>query len=171
MKMKHPMLRFLSLFILLLFIQTSVLAQTKLDKTLKKWNTESVPYIHPENLTDTASFTLLDTRKKEEYTVSHLKDALWVGDKAFEPSVILEKIPNKERPIVVYCSIGVRSEDIGEKLLALGYTNVQNLYGGIFQWKNNDRIIYNEKEQPTDSVHAFSKHWGKLLEKGVKVYE
>lgn len=163
-------MRFLSLLAVLLFLQSSVLAQTKLDKTLKKWNTESVPYIQPENLADATSFTLLDTRKKEEYEVSHLKDALWVGDKAFDPNKVLEEIPDKAAPIVVYCSIGVRSEDIGEKLLALGYTDVQNLYGGIFQWKNKDRAVYNAKEQPTDSVHAFSKHWGKLLLKGVKVY-
>jgi len=164
------MTRFLSLLGVLLLLHVSVFAQTQLDKTLKKWNTESVPYIHVNSLSDTKSFTLLDTRKKEEYEVSHLKDALWVGDKAFNPIKVLEEIPNKEKPIIVYCSIGVRSENIGEKLLALGYTNVQNLYGGIFQWKNNDGVVYNLKKQPTDSVHAFSKHWGKLLLKGVKVY-
>ena len=38
--------------------------------------------------------------------------------------------------IIVYCSIGVRSEDIGEKLKELGYTKILNLYGGIFDWKN-----------------------------------
>jgi rhodanese-related sulfurtransferase len=112
----------------------------------------------------------LDTRKKEEYEISHLKNARWVGDKAFDPDKVLEQIPEKDKPIIVYCSIGVRSEDIGEKLLDLGYTNVQNLYGGIFEWKNKNRIIYNLKEQPTDSIHAFSKHWGKLLSNGIKVY-
>lgn len=164
------MTRFLSLLGVLLLLHVSVFGQTKLDKTLKRFNAATVPYIYPENITDTKSFTLLDTRKKEEYEVSHLKDALWVGDKEFNPNKILEEIPNKEKPIIVYCSIGVRSENIGEKLLALGYTNVQNLYGGIFQWRNNDGVVYNLKKQPTDSVHAFSKHWGKLLLKGVKVY-
>ncbi|MFT6370341.1 MAG: rhodanese-related sulfurtransferase [Maribacter sp.] len=112
----------------------------------------------------------MDTRKKEEYDISHLNNAIWVGDKAFEPNLVLEQIPDKEKSIIVYCSIGVRSEDIGEKLLALGYKDVKNLYGGIFQWKNKNGAIYNNKEQPTDSVHAFSKYWGKLLLKGVKVY-
>src|SRR6056297_3130630 len=163
-------MRFLFISFFLLQLHTGVLGQTKLDKTLQRFNSASVPYILPEDIIDSSSYILLDTRKKEEYHVSHLKDAIWVGDKAFDPSVVLENIPNKEKPIVVYCSIGVRSEDIGEKLLALGYTNVQNLYGGIFEWKNKDKTIYNLKEQPTDSVHAFSKHWGKLLTKGIKVY-
>lgn len=163
-------MRFLSVWSLVLLLHTSVFGQTKLDKTLKKFNAETVPYIYTENIPDTKSFTLLDTRKKEEYDVSHLPNAVWVGDKEFNPNNVLEEIPNKEKPIIVYCSIGVRSEDIGEKLLALGYTDVKNLYGGIFQWKNNDKLIYNAKEQPTDSVHTFSKHWGKLLLKGIKVY-
>lgn len=164
------MMRFLSLSTLLIFMHTSIFGQTKLDRTLKNFNKETVPYIHTENLTDTNNVILLDTRKKEEFEVSHLKDALWVGDKAFDPKKVLEEIPDKEQPIVVYCSIGVRSEDIGEKLLDLGYTNVQNLYGGVFEWKNKNGAVYNLKEQPTDSVHAFSKHWGKLLSKGIKVY-
>jgi len=163
-------MRFLFVLFALLLCNPSLFSQSKMDKTLKRFNTESVAYIHSEDIKDTETVLLLDTRKKEEYAVSHLKNAIWVGDKAFDPSAILEQLPDKQKPIIVYCSIGVRSEDIGEKLLALGYTNVQNLYGGIFQWKNNNGLVYNLKNQPTDSVHAFDKHWGKLLLKGVKVY-
>lgn len=147
-----------------------VLGQSKLDKTLKRFNNQSVPYIYTENISDTTARILLDTRKKEEFDVSHLKNAIWAGDKAFNPTLVLEQIPDKQQPIIVYCSIGVRSEDIGEKLLALGYKDVKNLYGGIFQWKNKNGVIYNNMEQATDSVHVFNKHWGKLLLKGVKVY-
>ena len=163
-------MRFLFALVLLLCCNAMALGQSKLDITLKRFNSESVPYIYPENTTDTTAVILLDTRKKEEYDISHLNNAIWVGDKAFEPNLVLEQIPDKEKSIIVYCSIGVRSEDIGEKLLALGYKDVKNLYGGIFQWKNKNGAIYNNKEQPTDSVHAFSKYWGKLLLKGVKVY-
>ncbi|WP_027077055.1 rhodanese-like domain-containing protein [Maribacter antarcticus] len=163
-------MRFLFALVILLCYNAVVLGQSKLDKTLKRFNSESVPYIYPKNISDTTTVILLDTRKKEEYDISHLKNAIWVGDKAFEANLVLEQILDKEKSIIVYCSIGVRSEDIGEKLLALGYKDVKNLYGGIFQWKNKNGAIYNNKEQPTDSVHAFSKHWGKLLLKGVKVY-
>jgi len=33
----------------------------------------------------------------------------------------------------VYCSLGIRSEVIAKKLKKAGYTNVFNLYGGIFE--------------------------------------
>lgn len=163
-------MRFILAFLFIVFAHSSSWAQNKLDKTLKKFNKESVPYVSVEDLS-AESVLLLDTRKKEEYEVSHLKDALWVGHKEFNEKDILAKIPNREDSIVVYCSIGVRSENIGERLMAMGYTNVQNLYGGIFEWKNKDGKVYNLKEKETDSVHAFNKHWGKLLLKGEKIYD
>jgi predicted sulfurtransferase len=69
----------------------------------------------------------------------------------------------------VYCSLGVRSEDIAETLQKAGYTNIKNLYGGIFNWKNNNLPVVNRQQKPTDSVHVYSKQWGKWLTKGIKV--
>ena len=48
---------------------------------------------------------------------------------------------NKHQPIIVYCSIGVRSEEIGEKLKTAGFENVKNLRGGLFKWFNENRQI------------------------------
>ncbi len=163
-------MRFISTLFVLLLVHSYSWTQTKMDKTLKRFNKESVPYVSVAQLKP-ESVILLDTRKKEEYDVSHLKEAIWIGHKEFEENVVLEKVPNKKDSIVVYCSIGVRSENIGEKLIEMGYQNVQNLYGGIFEWKNNGGKVYNLKGKETDSVHAFSKHWGKLLRQGEKVYD
>jgi len=52
----------------------------------------------------------------------------------------------------------------------MGFTNVRNLYGGIFEWVNEGGEIRNSKNQPTDSVHTYSKSWSIWLEKGIKVY-
>ena len=147
-----------------------VQAQTDMDKALRTWNQESVPYIHPENLPMPDSILYVDTREKDEYQVSHLPYAKWVGYKDFNADRFLKEVPDKTQPIIVYCSIGVRSENIGEQLQEMGYTKVLNLYGGIFAWKNLDKEVVNLNGKPTDSVHAFSKHWGRLLEKGIKVY-
>jgi hypothetical protein len=45
------------------------------------------------------------------------------------------------------------------------------LFGGIFEWKNNNFTVYNSKEEATENVHAFSKDWSKWLLKGKKVYD
>jgi len=157
-------------FIPLLFVTKTSWGQDDIAKVLRSWNKETVPYIHPEHISDTDSIAYLDTREKEEYEVSHLQNAIWVGYKKFDEKYILERIPDKSQPIIVYCSIGVRSENIGEKLKKLGYTKVLNLHGGIFEWKNKGGQVFNDQEMLTDSVHAFSKHWGRFLHNGIKVY-
>ena len=40
----------------------------------------------------------------------------------------------KDRPVVVYCAAGVRSEQVAEFLLQKGYSDVKNLTGGIMAW-------------------------------------
>lgn len=70
----------------------------------------------------------------------------------------------------MYCSLGIRSEHIAEKLKKRGYTSVYNLYGGIFEWKNKDYKVYDSNEKETDNIHAYSKAWSKWLKKGNKVY-
>ncbi|GGD80447.1 rhodanese-like domain-containing protein [Maribacter cobaltidurans] len=168
--MSQHVLKIIYLSIFVLFQQYSVFAQRTLDHTLKIMNKESVPYIQIEDIKIDQDQILLDARELEEFEVSHLKDAIWVGDKAFDPEKIKATITDLDAPIVVYCSIGVRSEDVGEKLMDMGYTNVKNLYGGIFEWKNKDGTLYNPQGMETDSVHAYSRLWGRLLKKGVKVY-
>ena len=76
----------------------------------------------------------------------------------------------KNTKIVVYCSLGIRSEDIAEKLKKAGYTNVLNLYGGIFEWKNNNYNVFSSGGKATEKVHTFSKEWSKWLLKGEKIY-
>jgi predicted sulfurtransferase len=66
--------------------------------------------------------------------------------------------------------VGYRSEKVGEKLQELGFQNVKNLYGGIFQWKNEGFEVENSLSMPTDSVHTYNKRWSKWLLKGVRVY-
>lgn len=153
------------------FFFIAACAQESIDSSLKKYNNESVPYISVPALSKERNVLLLDTRKKEEYDVSHLQNAIWVGHKEFSLDRVVMNIPDKKTAVVVYCSIGVRSENIGEKLMNAGYANVQNLYGGIFEWKNQGHPVFDPEGKETNKVHAFSKKWGKLLTNAEKVYE
>lgn len=163
-------MRFLYTILITFSIIFSATSQKKLERTLKQLNSESVPYIYVNELQSTEGTIIMDTRRRTEYDVSHLKDAVWVGYKNFDEDSITNKFTDKNAPIVVYCSIGVRSEDIGEKLQKAGYANVKNLYGGIFEWKNQGKAVY-QNDMETDSVHTFNKQWGKLLNAGIKVYD
>ncbi|MFT5715782.1 MAG: rhodanese-related sulfurtransferase, partial [Flavobacterium sp.] len=113
----------------------------------------------------------LDAREPKEFNVSHIKNAIPIGFDHFKIQNVTSAVKNKNTTIVVYCSIGIRSEKIGEKLLKSGYKNVYNLYGGIFEYKNNGGKVVNNQNEETDSVHAFNKEWSVYLTKGIKVYE
>lgn len=117
---------------------------------------------------DSTQTLFLDAREWREFEVSHLAGAVWVGYGDFD----LLRVRNfsKNQKIVVYCSVGYRSEKISEKLLAAGFLNVQNLVGGIFEWKNRNLPVINTAGQPTENVHAFDRIWGVWLKKGKKIY-
>jgi predicted sulfurtransferase len=62
------------------------------------------------NETQLPNLVYLDAREKEEFDVSHIKGAIFVGYANFD----MMNLPvfNKETAIVVYCSVGYRSEKI-----------------------------------------------------------
>jgi rhodanese-related sulfurtransferase len=142
------------------------------DDDLKAMYKNTIPLITPDELskemkTDSA-IILLDAREPGEYKVSHLDGAELVGFNEFKMKSV-KNIP-KDAEIVVYCSLGVRSEIVAEKLKEAGYTNVKNLYGGIFEWVYNDNKIVDKKGNETEKVHAYDAEWSKWLLKGEKVY-
>jgi rhodanese-related sulfurtransferase len=106
------------------------------------------------------TIVFIDTREKKEYQVSHIKGAVYVGYDDFD-TINLENI-NKNAIIVAYCSVGYRSGKIGVKLMDLGYSNIFNLFGGIFSWANNSNPIY-LKEKEVKKVHPYNDNWGKWL--------
>ena len=161
------------IIVFLIFLQGfSLFAQKSIDKLLKQYNDNSVPYISAQELAMPKTHAItLDSRELKEYKTSHLKNAIYIGYNHFTIDSVYKKIPNKDSKIVVYCSLGIRSESIGDSLKKAGYKHVENLYGGIFEWKNNGFPVYNKEEKETDSIHTFNKVWSKWLKKGIKVYE
>lgn len=165
------MSRFLFL-IFLMFLSKTTNAQVKskaFDSLLNVMVTKSVPTVGCEDIKKMKNIVLLDTREKREYEVSHLKNAHWVGFEKFD-LISVAAIP-KDANIVVYCSIGVRSGKIGEKLMQAGYSNVHNFYGSIFEWVNQGNPVYDMVGKPTNKIHGYNWKWGVWCNKGEKVYE
>jgi len=157
---------------MVLSFSISVFSQESLNDLLNRLNKEVIPYISVQELAmPKTQAVILDAREEIEYEVSHIKNSLFVGYDDFDLKIVKDRIKDKHQKIVVYCSLGVRSEDIAERLKKAGYQNVFNLFGGIFEWKNQGFDVVDENEKETESVHAFSKEWGKWLTHGIKVYE
>ncbi len=132
----------------------------------------AVPTISSDSLkTDMASgeWVILDARELDEYTVSHISGAHYVGYDQFDLNS-LDKI-DRSKNVVVYCSIGKRSEDIGKKLLDAGFENVFNLYGGIFDWTNRGYPVVDYTGTKVKQVHPYNAVWGIWVNNYKKKYE
>lgn len=133
------------------------------DRKLIRLMRFSIPLIGTEELYKIQSEVyIFDTREWEEFEVSHLKGAYYLGYKNFNEKR-LRQIPQDSK-IVVYCSVGYRSEKIGEKIRALGYTEVYNLYGSIFEWVNAGYEVVDQYNKPVRKVHTYNRTWSKWLQ-------
>lgn len=160
----------LTVFLFIGFQMAKAQVDSKAYKVLlETLYSKTVPLVSCEELKKMQHPVLLDTREPKEYAVSHLPGARWVGYDDFDINRVKD-IP-QNAVIVTYCSVGYRSEKVGEKLRAAGFQHVYNLYGSIFEWVNQGNPVVDRQGQPTSRVHAYSRAWGIWLKKGEKVYE
>ncbi len=99
--------------------------------------------VSPEELQELISrpgprdFRLIDVREEDEFQICRLD---WA--ELIPLAELTEQAPrrlvDKDRPIVVYCHHGMRSQNACERLRRMGYEHVFNLTGGINAWA--DRV-------------------------------
>lgn len=82
---------------------------------------------------DNADFLLLDVRQESEYETAKIDGSMLLpmgelGDR------IGELDEHKDRHIIVHCHHGGRSLRVTHALREAGFSNTQNLAGGIDQW-------------------------------------
>ncbi len=143
--------------------QRPKIASKPFDKKLTQLLRFTVPLIGVQELHDIQDEVFIfDTRKREEYAVSHIAGARYLGYEDFDERR-LQDVP-KDAKIVLYCSVGYRSEKIGERLQKAGFTKVYNLYGSIFEWLNQGFAVVDEQGKPMKKVHTYNKDWSKWMQ-------
>jgi len=148
---------------------TGQFTEKQFNKMANKMAKGKVKDIQVDELKETKDqYILLDAREKQEYDISHIDGAIWVGYDDFN----LDRLADisKEAKVVTYCSVGYRSERIGEKLQKAGFSNVQNLHGSIFKWMNKGYPVVDKDNKETKVVHGFNTDWGKWVKNGEVVY-
>jgi adenylyltransferase/sulfurtransferase len=78
----------------------------------------------------------LDVREREEWDEGHLPAATHIP-RGWLESRIEQAVPDRARPIVIYCASGSRSAFAAKTLEELGYQDVASLAGGIDDWKRH----------------------------------
>jgi rhodanese-related sulfurtransferase len=79
------------------------------------------------------NFVLLDVREQDEFNLVHIEGARLVPMSQIQAR-LEELMPLREKPIVVHCHHGGRSERVTHWLRANGFQHVQNMAGGIDAW-------------------------------------
>ena len=88
---------------------------------------------YADKLKNTEKPQLLDVRTPEEFGVEHLENADNVNGNSPDFATKAAQY-DKSKPIFVYCKVGGRSAQAADKLVAMGFTEVYNLEGGIMKW-------------------------------------
>jgi UPF0176 protein len=104
---------------------------------------DPAPYLTPESfneITENPETILIDMRNHYESEVGHFKDA-WCPDvdtfREQLPLVVSTLENSKERPIVMYCTGGIRCEKASAYMQYKGFSNVYHLEGGIIKYSSD----------------------------------
>jgi molybdopterin/thiamine biosynthesis adenylyltransferase/rhodanese-related sulfurtransferase len=106
---------------------------------------------------DLTDAIFVDVREQDEWDEGHIPGALYLGRGNLE-SRIETAVPDKARPIVVYCAAGNRSVFATKTLEALGYENVSSLAGGYVDWKRNGFPTQLPQSLSPDQRSRYSRH-------------
>jgi rhodanese-related sulfurtransferase len=132
---------------------------------------------NPNADTSGAAPLLLDARSEAEYAVSHLPGAIRVdpdaGVEAWRAAVAGARAgdPAGERPVVVYCSVGLRSARVAQGLRESGVGDVRNVRGSLFRWAAEGRALESADGRPATVVHPYDAVWGRLLPPALRAGE
>lgn len=99
----------------------------------------NIRQLAPRELTpyrrDHPTVLLLDVREPWEHSMVAIPDSILIPLGSLSERVE-EELPEKDRPIVVYCHHGIRSMQACVILQSLGYVDVLSLAGGIDRYSH-----------------------------------
>jgi rhodanese-related sulfurtransferase len=78
-------------------------------------------------------FVLVDVREDNEWANGHLPGAVHLGKGIIERDIV-QRVPDANAKIILYCGGGFRSALAAENLQKMGYTNVESMDGGWRGW-------------------------------------
>lgn len=75
---------------------------------------------------------ILDCRNKSSYDVGHIEGALLFPMAEIESN--LNKIPDKNKKLLLYCNLGTASSRTAQELSELGYSEIYNSIDGVSEY-------------------------------------
>jgi molybdopterin/thiamine biosynthesis adenylyltransferase/rhodanese-related sulfurtransferase len=100
---------------------------------------------------------LVDIRESIEWDEGHVPGAVHVPRGHLE-SRIEAALPERDRPVVLYCAGGTRSALAVRQLEELGYSDVVSMSGGFQQWKSEGRSWQRPFALTQEQRQRYSRH-------------
>ena len=89
---------------------------------------------------------LIDVREEWEYDLAHIGGSVHICRGMLEIS-IEQDYPDRETPLLLYCTRGERSALAAAALLGLGYRHVGSIDGGLHAWRERSLPVVVPSEQ------------------------
>ena len=99
----------------------------------------------------------VDVREPDEWEEGHIPGAVHITRGRLESSVE-GLVPDKVRPLVLYCAVGSRSAFAAKVLGEMGYTDVVNMAGGFVDWKRNGFDVTIPRVLSSEQRSRYSRH-------------
>lgn len=114
---------------------------------IEEEETPGIEYISAEEVSEIINsnedYMILDVRTLDEFNQGHLEDAVHIPVSELEDR--LDELP-QDKPIIVYCKSGVRSNTAANILVDNGFTMVFDMGGGILDWIDKGYPVVIEEE-------------------------
>lgn len=102
-----------------------------------------------------SNIQVLDVRTAGEFKTGHIKNALqadWTQSNQFAERV---QYIDKDKPVYIYCLVGGRSTSAAAWMRNSGFKNVVELNGGINAWKNANKPLEGNSNEPQMTVEQY----------------
>ncbi len=100
---------------------------------------------------------LVDVREAHEWEQGHIDGAVHVA-KSYLEQGIEGDLPDRSRPVVLYCAGGVRSLFAAQTLSQMGYETVASMSGGFQAWKSQGLKWTTPPSLTPDQRQRYSRH-------------
>ncbi|MDV2495101.1 MAG: molybdopterin-synthase adenylyltransferase MoeB [bacterium] len=127
-----------------------------LIKAVKGQIKEMTPEEVLERLKAGEPWTLLDVREQNEWDEGHIEDAHFIP-RGFLEIRVEKTLPERDKPLVVYCGGGVRSAMAAKTLNDMGYSNVVSMSGGFSRWRELDYPVMKPRVLSDVEVERYSR--------------
>jgi molybdopterin/thiamine biosynthesis adenylyltransferase/rhodanese-related sulfurtransferase len=122
-----------------------------------EWTPDRVHEVLAHNNGAEQEAVLVDVREKHEWDEGYIPGALHVP-RGYLELQIEEAVPDKSKPVILYCAGGVRSLMAGATLKQMGYQNVISMAGGFGQWKARGFEVVQPRTLDEAQRRRYSRH-------------